>query len=60
MSDNLNNNCSVYSRAGFEVEHVVRECLISFPYIWASADKVLICDTHFMMLDVAQLLVREC
>ncbi len=63
MSDDLNKHCSVYSGAGFEVkrtEGIVRECLYPFPYIWASVDKVLICGTCLMMLDVAQLLVGEC
>jgi hypothetical protein len=43
-SNNLNKNCSVFSISGFEAENVVRECLIPFPYIWASFDKFLIDD----------------
>ncbi|KAI9452691.1 hypothetical protein BJY52DRAFT_1418599 [Lactarius psammicola] len=49
----------VHSGAVFEArgkKGVVQECLISFPYIWASIDKVLMCGTCLMMLDVAQLL----
>jgi len=63
VSDDLNKHCSVHSRAGFEVKRkkgIVRECLIAFPYIWASVDIVFICVTCLMILDVAQLLVCEC
>ncbi len=60
MSDDLNKHCSVLSRADFEVKRIVQECLIPFPYIWASVDRVLICGTCLMMVDVAQLVVREC
>ncbi len=59
MSDDLNKHCSVLSRADFEVKVIVRECLIPFPYIWASVDRVLICSTCLMMRDVVQLLVCE-
>ncbi|KAN0135435.1 hypothetical protein V8E53_006714 [Lactarius tabidus] len=48
--------------AGFEakcVEDIIRECLYSFPYIWASAKSVL-CMICFMALDVSQLLVCKC
>ena len=63
MSDDLNKYCSVHSGAGSEAKGtkgIVRECLIAFPYIWASVDKVLICGTWVMTLDVAQPLVGEC
>ncbi len=59
MSEDLNKHCSVLSRGDFEVELIVQGCLISFPYMWASVDRVLICGTCLMMLDVAQLVVGE-
>ncbi len=59
MSEDLNKHCSVLSGGDLEVKHIVRGCLISFPYIWASADRVLICGTCLMMLDVAQIVVGE-
>ncbi len=59
MSEGLNKYRSVLSRGDFEVELIVRECLMSFPYIWASVDRVLIRGTRLMMLDVAQLVVGE-
>ncbi|KAN0129487.1 hypothetical protein V8E53_012669 [Lactarius tabidus] len=33
------------SKAGSGVEDIVRECLIPFPYLWASVDTVLLCGT---------------
>ena len=59
MSEDLNKHCSVLSQADFEVGLIVQGCLISFPYIWASVDSVLICGTCLMMLEVAQLLAGE-
>ena len=50
VSDDLNENCSALAITGFEAKRVVRECLIPFPYIWASIDKVLIDDTCLTML----------
>ncbi len=44
MSNGLNKHCSVHSSAGFEVKRakdIVRECLIPFPFIWASVNRVL-------------------
>ena len=29
-----NRNYSVYSQDVFEVEHIVRKCVVSFPWIW--------------------------
>jgi hypothetical protein len=52
VSDSLNKYCSVYSYAQFEVKHIVRECLISFPYMWASIFRVLIYGPCLMTLDV--------
>ncbi|KAN0137762.1 hypothetical protein V8E53_004246 [Lactarius tabidus] len=46
-----------HSLAAFEVKRIVRECLIPFPYIWASADNVLTCGACLMNHDIAQLLV---
>ena len=36
MSKDLNKNCSFQRLVTFEVESVIRECLVAFPYIWAS------------------------
>jgi hypothetical protein len=45
----LINNCSVHSRTEFdkefEIKDIFRECLVPFPYIWASVNRVLICGT---------------
>ncbi len=60
MTDDLNKHCSVHSGAGLKVERIVRECLIPFPYIWVSGDRVVIRGTWLMILDVAELLVGEC
>ena len=62
MRDDLIKHCSVHSGAVFKArgkKGVVEECLVPFPYVWASIDKVLICGTCLMMLDVAQLLDGE-
>jgi hypothetical protein len=50
-SENINKFCSAY--VGLEAKHtedIVRECLVSFPYIWASVKVVLICDICLMCL----------
>ena len=62
VSDDLNKHCSSFEvLVGFDVQRIVRECLISFPYIWASVGKDLICGTCLIILDVARLLlVGEC
>ena len=60
LNDNLNEDCSAHSLPGFEVKYIARECLIPFPYIWASVDKASVCGACLMMLDVTQLLVGEC
>ena len=43
QSDNLNKNASARHLVGFndeqEDEQVIRECLIPFPYIWASVHR---------------------
>jgi hypothetical protein len=41
VSKNLNKNCSVQRLVTFEVEDVIRECLIPFPYIWASVSLLI-------------------
>jgi hypothetical protein len=33
-------SCSVHRLAGFNVKGVIKECLIAFPYIWASVIKL--------------------
>ena len=35
-------SCSVLSHTDLEVEGKLRECLIPFPYVWVSVDRVLI------------------
>ena len=50
MSVGLNENCSALAATGFEVKHLVRECLIPFPYLWASIDKALLVDRYLIML----------
>ena len=57
MSDNLNENRSVNGLTEFEVECVIRECLVPFPYIWASVCKISIDASCLMMLH--KLLVCE-
>jgi len=59
VSEGLNKHHSVLSRGDFEVGDIVWRCLLSFPNIWASVDRVLICGTCLMMFDVAQLVVGE-
>ena len=51
--------CSVYPQAGFKVENVVYQCLVAFPYIWASFVKVLFDSTCLMMLPVVEFLACE-
>ena len=36
MSKDLNKSYSVQNLDTFKVEHVIRECLFAFPYMWAS------------------------
>ena len=57
MNDDLSKHVSVHNCVGMEVKHIVRECLVPFPYIWASVDNFDLCLLY--MLDVAQLLVCE-
>ena len=45
VTDDVNKHYRVYSGAGFKVKgttSIVRECLYSFPYIWASVIRVVI------------------
>jgi hypothetical protein len=55
----LNQNCSVYPQAGFEAQDVVYQCLVPFPYVWASLDKVLFDGTCPMTLPVVEFLVGK-
>ena len=48
----LNDNYSVYPQAGFEVEDIVRKCLVPFPWIWVRVDIVSIDDTLLTVLPV--------
>ena len=36
MSKYLNKNCSAQKLDTLEIEHVIRECLFAFPFMWAS------------------------
>ena len=42
VSDKFNKYCSIQALVGFDVnsKRIVRECLISFPYTWASVDSL--------------------
>jgi hypothetical protein len=41
VSKDLNKNCSVQGLVTFEVEHVIKECLFAFPYMWASVSSLI-------------------
>jgi hypothetical protein len=38
--EGLSTSCSVLRLTGFSVKYLIRECLIPFPYIWASVIKL--------------------
>ena len=59
MTYQLKEICSVNPQAGLEVKDVVYKCLVAFPYIWASLDKVLFDGTCLMMLPVVEFLACE-
>jgi hypothetical protein len=56
---NINENYSVYPQAGLKVENVVYQCLVPFPYIWASLGKILLDGTCLIMLPIVEFLVSE-
>ena len=36
VSKDIDKNYSVHSLVTFEVEEVIKKCLVAFPYIWVS------------------------